>query len=75
MASFPKFLLGDNTDYPDAIFIIHTEFPLCYYLGLHTPLKTTGIWIGLLIGLAFSALLQTARFLLLSGRLIKKSSN
>ena len=27
MASFPEFLLGDNTDYPDAIFIIHTEFP------------------------------------------------
>ena len=27
MASFPKFFLGDNTDYPDAIFIIHTEFP------------------------------------------------
>ena len=27
MASVPKFLLGDNTDYPDAIFIIHTEFP------------------------------------------------
>ncbi len=27
MASFPKFLLGDNTDYPNAIFIIHTEFP------------------------------------------------
>jgi hypothetical protein len=24
---FPKFLLGDNTDYPDAIFIVHTEFP------------------------------------------------
>lgn len=23
----PKFLLGDNTDYQDAIFIIHTEFP------------------------------------------------
>ena len=23
----PKFLLGDNTDYPDAIFIVHTEFP------------------------------------------------
>ena len=46
-------------------------FPICYYLGLHTPLKTTGIWIGLLIGLAFSALLQTSRFLLLSGRLIK----
>ncbi|MFD2565332.1 hypothetical protein [Aquimarina rubra] len=25
--SFPKFLLGDNTDYPEAIFVIHTEFP------------------------------------------------
>ena len=24
---FPKFILGDNTDYPDAIFVIHTEFP------------------------------------------------
>lgn len=23
----PKFILGDNTDYPSAIFIIHTEFP------------------------------------------------
>lgn len=23
----PKFILGDNTDYPDAIFIVHTEFP------------------------------------------------
>ncbi len=27
MSEFPKFLLGDNTDYPDAIFVIHTEFP------------------------------------------------
>lgn len=24
---FPKFLLGDNTDYPDAVFVIHTDFP------------------------------------------------
>ncbi|WP_273566319.1 hypothetical protein [Maribacter halichondriae] len=23
----PKFILGDNTDYPEAIFIIHTEYP------------------------------------------------
>lgn len=23
----PKFLLGDNTDYPSAIFIIHTDYP------------------------------------------------
>jgi hypothetical protein len=24
---FPKFLLGDNTDYPTAIFIVHTQYP------------------------------------------------
>ena len=24
---FPKFLLGDNTDYPSCIFIVHTEYP------------------------------------------------
>jgi hypothetical protein len=24
---FPKFLLGDNSDFPTAIFVIHTEFP------------------------------------------------
>lgn len=23
----PKFLLGDNSKYPDHIFVIHTEFP------------------------------------------------
>ena len=23
----PKFLLGDNTDHPDSIFIVHTEYP------------------------------------------------
>ena len=23
----PKFLIGDNTQYPDIIFVIHTEFP------------------------------------------------
>ncbi len=23
----PKFLLGDNTDFPTALFIIHTEYP------------------------------------------------
>ncbi len=26
---FPKFLLGDNTDFQNAIFVIHTEFPRC----------------------------------------------
>lgn len=23
----PKFILGDNTDFPEAIYVIHTEFP------------------------------------------------
>ena len=23
----PKFLLGDNTDFPNGIYIIHTEYP------------------------------------------------
>ncbi|WP_420602397.1 hypothetical protein [Flagellimonas sp.] len=23
----PKFLLGDNTDHPNSIFIVHTEYP------------------------------------------------
>ncbi len=25
--SLPKFILGDNTEYPNAIYVIHTEFP------------------------------------------------
>jgi hypothetical protein len=25
--SLPKFILGDNTEYPNAIFVVHTEFP------------------------------------------------
>lgn len=25
--SLPKFILGDNTDFPNAIYVIHTEFP------------------------------------------------
>jgi len=24
---FPKYLLGENSDYPTAIFVIHTAFP------------------------------------------------
>ena len=29
----PKFILGDNTDFPDSIFIIHTDYPR-YILNL-----------------------------------------
>tara|TARA_B100000900_G_scaffold414756_1_gene442352 strand:+ start:3064 stop:3294 length:231 start_codon:yes stop_codon:yes gene_type:complete len=25
--TLPKFILGDNSDFPSAIFVIHTEFP------------------------------------------------
>lgn len=25
--NLPKFLLGDNTDTPEEIFVVHTEFP------------------------------------------------
>ncbi len=25
--NLPKFLLGDNTDFPAAIYIVHTEYP------------------------------------------------
>ena len=24
---FPKYLVADNTDLPDAVYIVHTEFP------------------------------------------------
>uniref|UniRef100_UPI00404B0279 hypothetical protein n=1 Tax=Flavobacterium sp. TaxID=239 RepID=UPI00404B0279 len=24
---FPKFVIGDNTDYPEDIFVIHLEYP------------------------------------------------
>ena len=27
--TLPKFLLGDNTDFPKDIFIVHTEYPMC----------------------------------------------
>ena len=45
-------------------------FPISYYLGLHTELKTLGIWIGLLISLTLSALLLFLRFQYLSKKLI-----
>ena len=25
--AFPKFLVGDNTDQPESVYIIHTEYP------------------------------------------------
>lgn len=31
----PKFLLADNTDHPQSIFIVHTEYPR-FVIDLHT---------------------------------------
>ena len=45
-------------------------FPVSYYLGLYTELKSTGIWIGLLLGLTASAVMLYIRFNYLTNRLI-----
>jgi MATE family multidrug resistance protein len=49
-------------------------FPISYYLGLHTELRTFGIWIGLLISLTASAIMLLIRFNYLTKRLINKKS-
>ena len=46
-------------------------FPVCYYLGLFTDLKSTGIWIGLLSGLTASAVMLYIRFNYLTKKLIR----
>jgi MATE family multidrug resistance protein len=45
-------------------------FPISYYLGIHTSLGATGIWIGLLSGLFSSALLLFLRFHHLTKKMI-----
>jgi MATE family multidrug resistance protein len=45
-------------------------FPISYFLGLHTDLKSTGIWIGLLTGLSASAIMLYIRFNYLTKKLI-----
>ncbi|MBT7623463.1 MAG: MATE family efflux transporter [Flavobacteriaceae bacterium] len=50
-------------------------FPICYYLGLYTPLKSTGIWIGLLSGLASASVMLYIRFDYLTKKLIAKNNN
>ncbi|MDB9713908.1 MATE family efflux transporter [Flavobacteriaceae bacterium] len=37
-------------------------FPVSFYLGLHTPLESVGIWLGLLAGLTASAIMLYIRF-------------
>jgi len=45
-------------------------FPVSYYLGLYTDLKSSGIWIGLLTGLTASAIMLYLRFNYLTKKLI-----
>ena len=45
-------------------------FPLSFYLGLYTDLKSVGIWIGLLSGLTASAIMLYIRFNYMTNRLI-----
>ncbi len=48
-------------------------FPVSYYLGLFTEYKSTGIWIGLFLGLTASAVMLYLRFNYLTKRLILNS--
>ena len=45
-------------------------FPVSYYLGKHTSLEATGIWIGLLAGLSSAALFLYIRFHNLTKKLL-----
>lgn len=45
-------------------------FPISYYFGLFTEFKSTGIWIGLLLGLTASAVMLYIRFNYLTKKLI-----
>ena len=49
-------------------------FPTSYYLGKHTDLGATGIWIGLLAGLSAAALFLYIRFARLTKRLALENS-
>nr|WP_299384322.1 MATE family efflux transporter [Allomuricauda sp.] len=50
-------------------------FPVSYYFGLFTEVKSTGIWMGLLLGLTASALMLYIRFNYLTKKLIRNSSH
>jgi multidrug resistance protein, MATE family len=48
-------------------------FPISYYLAMHTTLKATGVWIGLLAGLSVAAILLYIRFSKLTSKLITEN--
>lgn len=47
-------------------------FPVSYYFGLFTPMKSSGIWMGLLIGLTASAIMLYLRFNYLTKKRIRQ---
>ncbi len=47
-------------------------FPISYYFGLYTEFKSSGIWMGLLLGLTASAVMLYIRFNYLTKKLIKR---
>ena len=48
-------------------------FPICFYLGLYTSLKSSGIWIGLSIGLISASIMLYLSFNYLTKKLIVKN--
>lgn len=50
-------------------------FPISYYFGLFTDLKSTGIWLGLLLGLTASAVMLYIRFNYLTKKLISSKQD
>ena len=50
-------------------------FPTSYFLGKETAYGSTGIWIGLLVGLASASIFLYLRFIYLTNRLIQAHNN
>jgi len=50
-------------------------FPISYYLGKYTELKSVGVWIGLLAGLTAAAIFLYIRFEKLTKKLIRENHN
>tara|TARA_B100000767_G_scaffold69166_1_gene65797 strand:+ start:1921 stop:3300 length:1380 start_codon:yes stop_codon:yes gene_type:complete len=50
-------------------------FPSSYFLGKETAYGSTGIWIGLLVGLASASIFLYLRFIYLTNRLIQTHNN
>ena len=50
-------------------------FPVSYYLGIMTAYRTTGIWIGMLVGLSISSILLFLRFNYVTKKLIAENNS